>query len=473
MGQLMFRTLVGMLAGLAAWAITAPFAPRLYGDPHYGGWEHMFVLITGCVIGGAIGCLNGFLRGGKVHTLRGLGLGLLLGGIGATLGSSIGASIMMGVTGGKDIALTPEPVQTIGRIAAIGPLALLIGLAIGGASLSTKSLRNGALGGALAGLVAGVLFDPIGMAMAPLTTSLQGAANGQFIETGGPSRAVMNVLIGGAIALFIGIVERMTRTAWLRLRLGRNEGKEWVVDMPQTFIGRSERAHVPLFGDPAIAPMHACIVRQGGAYVLMDSGSGTATRLNGYPIQQAGLASGDMITVGGTTLEFVTRAGVAPVRSPEQYIGQAYPLQGGPVAAPVPPAAAAPYGTMQVPAQIVPQQPTQAMPPMQPTTAMPAQPGPMSLGYTLVAMDGPLAGKRYPISMPIDIGRESTAIPLAFDTMTSRKHVRLEPQTVGLQVTDLNSTNGTFVNGQRINAQQVHAGDMVKIGATTFRVEGA
>ncbi len=456
MGQLLFRTLVGLLAGLVAWAVMEPSKPGLAPVP-YQKWEFTFILMVGGVIGGAIGCLNGYLRGGRVHTLRGLGLGLLFGCIGGVVGYSFGGNLADGLAGHVPIYDVAMPFRMIVRAAAITPMALMLGAAIGAASLSPKSIRNGALGGLLAGVTAGLLFDILGSALGGFFAQMQAGA-GQSAEVGALPRAMTAVLIGGTIALFIGIVERLSRTAWLRLRLGKNEGKEWVVDMPQTFIGRSERAHVPLFGDLGIAPMHACIVRQGQAYVLMDSGSGTGTRVNGYPVPQAGLASGDMITVGATTLEFVTRAGAAPVRAPEQYIGAAYPLQGGPVAAPVARVPVSAYS------------PTPPAQNLSPTIAMPSASS-FASGLSLLAMDGPLAGQRYTIAAAVDLGRESTLIPMSFDSMASRRHARVEPGGAGLQVTDLSSTNGTYVNGQRVASQSIRPGDLLRIGATTFRLE--
>ena len=37
----------------------------------------------------------------------------------------------------------------------------------------------------------------------------------------------------------IQILEQVSKVAWLRQVLGRNEGKEWVLDAPQTSIGPS------------------------------------------------------------------------------------------------------------------------------------------------------------------------------------------------------------------------------------------
>lgn len=101
----------------------------------------------------------------------------------------------------------------------------------------------------------------------------------------------------------------------------------------------------------------------------------------------------------------------------------------------------------------------------------PLPPQPSPIGFTLVAMDGPLMGQRFSISGPTDVGREQPAIPMSFDSQVSRKHAQLVPDAMGLAVTDLNSTNGTFVNGQRVQSQTVRSGDLVKVGSTTFRVD--
>jgi S-DNA-T family DNA segregation ATPase FtsK/SpoIIIE len=90
---------------------------------------------------------------------------------------------------------------------------------------------------------------------------------------------------------------------------------------------------------------------------------------------------------------------------------------------------------------------------------------------TLVAVDGPLQGQRFPVAGPIEVGRETGPIPLGFDTSASRRHAALAPTPAGLQVTDLGSTNGVLVAGQRVGQALVPIGQTVTIGFTTFRVE--
>lgn len=482
MGKLMFRTFVGFMAGLVAWAVCEPFAPG--ANQRMTGWEVIFILTLGAVIGGAVGGLNGFLRGGNRHTIRGVALGVLFGAIGATFGASIGGGLSSAIFGNWNSGNASLALM-VPRTFAIAPIGLCLGAGIGAASLSSKSIRNGALGGVLAGITAGLLFDPLGIVLAPFVLAMKHVPPGQSAEIGEASRAVTALLIGGAIALFIGIVEQITKTAWLRLSVGRNEGKEWVIDSPQTMIGRDERAHVPLFGDPAVAPFHAMIAKQGGQYFLADSGSPSGTRINNQPIQgQVPLFHGAVIGIGHFNLEFLMKHGQAPVRGPEAYIGQAYPIghaavQGGYQPQPVPVQAMQPMQPMQPmpgygqPTMAMPQQMQQPMPQQMQQTQ--AYPGPMAApagsGFALLAMDGPIAGQRYPVGGTIELGRESASIPMSYDTQASRRHASVAPGPMGLMVTDLNSTNGTFVNGQRVSSQAVRMGDILKIGATSFRVE--
>jgi pSer/pThr/pTyr-binding forkhead associated (FHA) protein len=95
----------------------------------------------------------------------------------------------------------------------------------------------------------------------------------------------------------------------------------------------------------------------------------------------------------------------------------------------------------------------------------------MPTALCLVAQTGPLAGQRYPISSAMELGRDCPAIPLSWDSLISRRHLQLMPAPGGIGVTDLGSTNGTFVNDQRITSYTLRQGDVLKIGATTFRVE--
>ncbi|MBC8066359.1 MAG: FHA domain-containing protein [Chlorobia bacterium] len=455
MGTILLKVFVGAVAGLVCWAIFEPMAPSP-NTRDWATWEQLFTLSIGAIVGLAIGGVNGLLQGGKIHTIRGSVLGLIFGAIGSSLGYGLGGSLAQ---------LSHLPPQTMPwRMVALTPLGAFLGLAIGASTLSWRRAIQGFIGGAIGGAIGSGLFDIIGTMLASFQLAAKGIQAGVTGEVGGPSRAIYAIVMGAAIALFIGLVERLARSAWVRLTLGRNEGKEWVLDSGQNFIGRGESCQIPLFGDANVMPNHACIVRQGpGQFLIADGGSPIGTYLNGQRVQQAPLFHGAVITVGSFNLEFLLKNQRAPVRGPEAYPGQAYQLGGqGYGGQPVPPqpgvAATPQYPTAQ------PQYPAS-----QPTTQMAPAPAPTVI--TLTALDGPLSGQRFPISSPMELGREQSAIPMSFDSQVSRRHAQLIPDSMGLTVTDLNSTNGTFVNGQRVQSQTVRSGDLVKIGATTFRVD--
>jgi pSer/pThr/pTyr-binding forkhead associated (FHA) protein len=493
MGSLLFKTLIGALAGLVAWLVWEPSAPTPY-TPQWESWELHLQLTAFFAIGLLVGAVNGWSKGSRVHALREGFLGGLFGVIGGSLGMAVGESLIK-VYGHSPGGIGESVViSTVARVLALAPIATFLGAGIGASTLSLRGMFQGAIGGFIAGAVSGATFDVVGIAVGTLIVAANGAHGGQHVETGGPSRAMYFVLLGALVALFIGLAERVLRSAWVRLSLGRNEGKEWVVDRPQMLIGRSESAQIPLFGDPTVAPAHAYILHKGGAYVLADAGgSPNGVFLNGQRIGQAPLFHGAHIQVGSTVLEFLMRAGAAPQRGPEAY-APAYPVAGPGSVGYAQPPAAAPVGYNPGQPQPMPPQgyappqpmPTQAyqppQPSMNPTVAAPGplQPTQMAMPtagpasrFALVALDGPLAGQKFPVGGPMELGRESAAVPMSYDTQASRRHATVTPGSFGVTITDSNSTNGTFVNGQRVTQAEVRAGDMVRVGQTTFRIESA
>jgi pSer/pThr/pTyr-binding forkhead associated (FHA) protein len=293
------------------------------------------------------------------------------------------------------------------------------------------------IGGLIGAGAAGASFDIIGAIAAPIVLASRGE---QIGEVGIVSRAATGILIGAGVGLFAGIVEALSRRAWIRLELGRNEGKEWIVDAQQTFIGRSEGAHIPLFGDGNVQPMHACIVRERGGYHLVDGGSQMGIGVNGIRVPEAFLNHGDVINVGSFSLRFLMKDQSAPVR-----------LDSVTTAPPVA------IGLPQVP---TPQ-------PSQPAASAPSLPS-----RELVIIDGPMSGNRYAVGhMEVIAGREGPDIAMAADTTASRRHASFRAVGDSVMVRDLGSTNGTIVNGIRVQEMSLRPGDTVRIGATTLRVE--
>lgn len=72
------------------------------------------------------------------------------------------------------------------------------------------------------------------------------------------------------------------------------------------------------------------------------------------------------------------------------------------------------------------------------------------------------------------VGREDgLAVSLAGESTVSRRHAALQVDGPTVTVTDLGSTNGTFVNGARLQAATIlRIGDLVQFGSVRFRFEG-
>lgn len=90
----------------------------------------------------------------------------------------------------------------------------------------------------------------------------------------------------------------------------------------------------------------------------------------------------------------------------------------------------------------------------------------MAIQYQLVMHSGPTPGKIFPMEgEALTIGREAGNAIVINDAEVSRKHTQFVLQGGKYVVTDLGSTNGTFVNGQRLTGQHVlQPGEVISLG---------
>ena len=85
--------------------------------------------------------------------------------------------------------------------------------------------------------------------------------------------------------------------------------------------------------------------------------------------------------------------------------------------------------------------------------------------YQLTMQSGPTPGKVFPLEGDnITIGREPDNGVAIADQEVSRKHSRLVMQNGQYVISDLGSTNGTFVNGTRVDSEHVLAsGEIISL----------
>ena len=100
----------------------------------------------------------------------------------------------------------------------------MLGAGVGLASFSIQNIVKGAIGGAIGGFAGGILFDVIG----------------EMSQTGLLSRLIGFAAIGLAIGLFIGLVQELTKMAWLAVEAGRLRGRQFRLEGATAMIGRAE-----------------------------------------------------------------------------------------------------------------------------------------------------------------------------------------------------------------------------------------
>ena len=82
-------------------------------------------------------------------------------------------------------------------------------------------------------------------------------------------------------------------------------------------------------------------------------------------------------------------------------------------------------------------------------------------------------GELYPLfdNREMTLGRNPTNNIFIRDKNVSREHCQVVVTEEGCFLTDLQSTNGTFVNGERANEYHLKTGDEVRIGTTLLQIE--
>src|SRR5262245_29336614 len=95
--------------------------------------------------------------------------------------------------------------------------------------------------------------------------------------------------------------------------------------------------------------------------------------------------------------------------------------------------------------------------------------------YAFVIVEGPDAPRSFRLdpaspSRPL-IGQSPSCDLRLSDPEVSRRHAALELVGRRVRITDLGSTNGTFVDGVAIGEAFLRGGEIVRVGATALRVE--
>ena len=341
----------------------------------------------------------------------------------------------------------------VGRAIGWSLMGAAAGLCLGTVTRSPRRALQGMIGGLAGGFLGGLVFDAIG----------------QMSDTGGNSRFVGFVVMGGMIGFAVGLVEEWGKQFWLTVLTGAKEGRSYILTRPNTIVGRDELADIPLFGDLTVQRQHAILsLAPNGVFVA--PAPGQRVMVNNQPVTQAALADGDVIGVGGHRLRVGMRR--APRNAP------AAPSAMGVEGRPLPTVREAPgwqsgVGVPTVPYATGSDVTSVFIPPVEDFEVF----APVT---HLQVADGPNQGLTFALTDGAILGRDPRCdIPLTRDAQASRQHARLilltETSNAGNTtlywvIEDGGSTNGTWVNGVRVTSEILRAGDEVRIGNSVLRV---
>ncbi len=318
-------------------------------------------------------------------------------------------------------ALFGDAARVIGW-AVVGTIA---GAVLGLADRSQAKAMRGAIGGTIGGVIGGIVFS-----------GLSGALTNGFLELLG--RLLGFAVLGFAVGLMLQLVQQALKTAWLTgITTGPYEGKQYILGKPLITVGRSDGNDIGLYREKNLAIKSGTLRFSASQWQYQ----GEPVLVNGVSLEQAVLNTGDTIKFGGTEFLFETKDGtnVAPVVE---------------VANTNPPPVPEP--------RVEPVTPPTAV--TQPPLSAPATPQYWRLRGT-ETLELPFG--------TLSVGRNEDNQIVIADPSVSGHHAKLEVSHQQLQITDLGSTNGTFINGTKLEENQptnLEIGAILLLGALEFRV---
>ena len=92
--------------------------------------------------------------------------------------------------------------------------------------------------------------------------------------------------------------------------------------------------------------------------------------------------------------------------------------------------------------------------------------------YALRFISGKYQGGEYPLQEmgELVIGRSSELDMVLIEDMVSRKHAKIALSPGQITISDLGSTNGTFVNGEKVKRARLKEGDRILIGTSILKL---
>jgi pSer/pThr/pTyr-binding forkhead associated (FHA) protein len=237
------------------------------------------------------------------------------------------------------------------------------------------------------------------------------------------------------------------------------DGREYAVGNSQLSLGRDAASDVVVTGND-VSRHHAEIRSDPNGYILVDL-SVNGTYVNGQRIGKTHqLTRADVIRIGNDEFRFYADAPSVSPQSPPAPTPTPVPVV---EEGPAPPPAGASQRLSDTMYDI---------PAPEGQRVTPAAPEATPLA-SLLFRTGDLKGRRLPIKVPVvNIGRGDYNDLIIADPSVSTMHAKLQRREAVWILTDLGSTNGTFVEGERLTGEApLSPGTTLRFGDVTALFE--
>jgi hypothetical protein len=264
--QIYYNAVFGAIGGLLAWLVVG-MIPTGEWDVHIA--NAFMGAGIGLFIGGALGVVEGLIiKRSVLRTITGGFRGVIAGVVGGGFGLLFGGITFLLIQGGL-----------IARMLGWMALGLFLGLGQGVLSFKFKRAFYGLIGGTLAGLVGGALYEVFTQAF------LDQSADAQVYLS-----AAGLILIGMSLGSIIPLTIEIAREGLIVILTGRRANTEVSV-IGDTLIGSSDACEVYVPGKN-VDKKQAVVTKEGQGFVIRNRGD------QPFSVNQSLVSAGDQVPLG-------------------------------------------------------------------------------------------------------------------------------------------------------------------------------
>jgi hypothetical protein len=299
--QIYFNVVLGCIGGILGWLIVG-LIPMDDWNVHLS--NVLSGIGVGLFIGGAIGMMEGLLvKRSILRTFLGLIGGTIAGAISGGLGLGLGGLAFVFI-GNLETSFLTDPLFgsfTLGgflaRIIGWVSFGAFLGLGLGMLSLKIKRIGFSLLGGMIAGLIGGIIYD--------LLTQV-------FLQNSGQAQVFLSavgiVLIGACLGGIIAATVELAKDAMIKVIAGKRTNTEISV-IGRTTIGSSDACDVYI-PDEGVKKNHAQVLKEAKGFIIQNTADNQPVLVNQTTLATGAtlpLKDGDLITIGAAKMQFKLR----------------------------------------------------------------------------------------------------------------------------------------------------------------------